>query len=485
MKQTIKGYPMMIGYLGYFMMMMGIIILLPLLIMIPYPEEITLAFAWILPGVLCLIFGYLLTLILHGKTPLKLERHQDAILLLLIWIIAIFVSSIPLILLGHYTFTQSLFESTSGYSTTGLTIVDVATASKTLLFYRSLMQFFGGVGLVLVLTSTLSDRYGMRLYHAEGHNDKLLPNLAKSARLILSLYTLYIVLGMISYILCGMSWFDAINHATASLSTGGFSSQPDSIGYYKSSAIEWITIILMILGSTNFFIHMFILKGKFKMAFNHIEVKFFLITTPIIVTMMWFALWRISYPNPLRIAIFQYVSAITTTGFQTVPTFQQLPPLFTFGVIIMMIIGGQAGSTSGGIKQYRIGMMLKNIYWNIRDRMTHQRTIHAYDITKFGKNVHVQDADLHATHAFIMLYVLTLVVGTLIFNGYGYSLQDSLFEFSSSLGTVGLSIGIISPVTPNGLLWTSMMGMFLGRLEFYVVIIAISSLITQMRYKRV
>ncbi len=485
MRQTIKGYPMLIGYLGYFMMMMGLILLLPLIIMIFYPEEQSFAYAWIIPGVLCLVIGYLLTLILKGREPLKLERHQDAILLLLIWIIAIFVSAFPIYLLGGYTFTQSIFEATSGYSTTGLSIVDVASASKTLLFYRSLMQFFGGVGLVLVLTSTLSDRYGIRLYTAEGHNDKVLPNLAKSARLILSLYTIYIVIGTMGYVMFGMSWFDAINHSTGSLSTGGFSTQVESIGHYQSAPIEWITIILMLLGSTNFIVHLWLLKGKLRMGIHHIEVQLFLVLTPIVIIVMWYALSVASYPHALRIAIFQYVSAITTTGFQTIPTFQSLPPLFIFSVIMMMIIGGQAGSTSGGIKQFRIGLMLKGMYWSIRDRISHQRTIHAHDIYKFGKRLQVQDNDLHATHAFIMLYLMVLVIGTLIFTSYGYTLEESIFEFSSSLGTVGLSIGIIGPQTPSPLLWTSILGMILGRLEFYVVIIACSTLFIKSFKKKV
>lgn len=485
MRQTIKGFPMIIGYMGYFMMMMGLILLLPLIVMIFYPNEQSFAYAWIIPGVLCLIIGYLFTLILHGREPLRLERHQDAVLLLMIWMIAIFVSAFPIYLLGDYSFTQSIFEATSGYSTTGLSVVDVAHASKTLLFYRSLMQFFGGVGLVLVLTSTLSDRYGIRLYTAEGHNDKVLPNLAKSARLILSLYTVYIVIGTIGYVMFGMNWFDAINHSTGSLSTGGFSTQAASIGHYHSAPIEWITIILMLLGSTNFIVHLWLLKGRLRLGIRHIEIYLFLVITPVMILIMWYALSTLSYPHALRVAIFQYVSAITTTGFQTLPTFQSLPPLFTFSVIMMMIIGGQAGSTSGGIKQFRIGLMLKGMYWSIRDRISHQRTIHAHDVYKFGKRLPIQDNDLHATHAFIMLYLLVLVIGTLIFTSYGYTIEESLFEFSSSLGTVGLSIGIIGSQTPSMLLWTSIIGMILGRLEFYVVIIALSTLLIKNNKKKV
>jgi trk system potassium uptake protein TrkH len=186
-----------------------------------------------------------------------------------------------------------------------------------------------------------------------------------------------------------------------------------------------------------------------------------------------------------RQVLFQYVSAITTTGFQTVPSFQGLPHLFNFGVIILMIIGGQAGSTSGGIKQYRIGLLLKEMYWNIRDRVSHQRTIHTYDMYKFGKRIDVTQDDFHTNHTFINIYLLTLTLGTMIFMAYGYTLEESLFEFSSALGTVGLSIGITNMNMSPVLLWTSTIGMLLGRLEFYVLIIAFSKMILNLTKKKV
>jgi len=481
----VKGYPMIFGYLGVFMMLIGAITLLPLIVLFFDSSEIADAYYWIIPGVTSLVLGYLMSQTIRGKKPEKLERHQDAVLLVFIWILAIVISSLPLLLSGKYTLTQSLFEATSGYSTTGLTVVDVANASKMLLLYRSIMQFIGGIGLVLILTSTISDKYGMRLYHAEGHNDKLLPNLARSARLILSMYTIYIILGTVSYMIFGVTFFDAINHAIASLSTGGFSTHPESVGYYHSFPIEIITIVLMLLGSTNMIIHLYIIKGKFKKAFQHIETKLFVVLTIIFIGILWLTLTTHTGLFGLRIALFQYVSAITTTGFQTITSFQEMPYVFNFSVIILMIIGGQAGSTSGGIKQYRVGIMLKELYWNIRDRLSHQRTIHTYDIMKFGKKYDIEPEDLYHNHSFIMVYLLTLMVGTSMFMFYGHSLESSLFEFSSSLGTVGLSIGIIGIETPAPLLWTSMIGMFIGRLEFFVVIIAFSSMILKITKKKV
>ena len=487
-KKLVTGYPLLLGYLGYFMMVIGLIILLPLLIIAFDKNLVEEAKYFIIPGVISIIIGYILSQILRNKETSKLERHQDILLIFLVWVIAIFCSSFPFILSGGYNFTQAIFESTSGYTTTGLTVVDVTQASNAFLLYRSLLQFFGGVGLVLVITSAISDKYGMRLYYAEGHNDKLLPNLARSARLILSIYSIYIIVGSLLYILFGMSLFDAFNHAIASVSTGGFSTKVLSIGHYQSFPIELITMALMLLGSTNLIIHLFIFKAKFKKAFHHAEVKLMLFITIIFLPLMTFSVMSTndnSFLYNLRIGAFQFVSAITTTGFQTVEQFSVLPYTLNLCVIILMIIGGGVGSTSGGIKQYRVALALKSLYWNVRDKMSHQRTINTNYIQKYGKDVTVSTDDAQTNQSFILLYLLTLIIGTLIFTAFGYTLQDSLFEFSSALGTVGLSIGVIGYHSHPIMLWTTTVGMFVGRLEFYVVIIALSKFAMDLSKKKV
>lgn len=481
----IRGLRLLLGYLGYFMMMIGIIVLLPLVVILVEPTEIVDAYQWLFPGIASIFIGFLLSSLLKGKVPDKLDRHQDAVLITWFWLIAILISAMPFWISGHYTFTESIFESTSGYSTTGLSVVDVSTASKTMLLYRSLMQFFGGVGLILVLTSAISDRYGMRLYYAEGHNDKLLPNLARSARLILSFYITYIVLGSVAYVIFGMTPFDAINHAIASLSTGGFSTRPESIGYYQSLPIEIITIVLMILGSTNLIIHLMLVRGRIKQAFKHIESRLFIVITLLFMPILFFSITSTFGDLSFRVALFQYVSAITTTGFQTVPQFQGLPYIFNFGVIILMIVGGQAGSTSGGIKQYRIGLWIKQMYWNLQDKLSHMRTIRTRDIQRFGKRVIIHAEDLDHNNTFIALYMIILIVGTAIFMSFGYTMEASLFEFSSSLGTVGLSIGIIKQGLNPILLWTSILGMLFGRLEFYVIIYAFARGLSLFNKKKV
>lgn len=270
----VTGIRLIFGYLGVILILIGISVLLPLLILFAYPEEIIYAKYFILPGVGCLFFGYLLSFLVRNCEKESLNFGQSASIVTSSWLLAILASGLPFLITGKYNFTQAMFESTSGWSTTGLSVVDVTETSHIFLLHRSLMLFFGGVGLVLIMVSVLKDASGMRLYYAEGHSDKLLPNLIQSSRLILFIYTGYIIIGTVFYMIFGMNWFDAINHAIAAVATGGFSTKAESIGYFNSVPIEVVSIVLMFLGSTNFVASLYAFRGKFYNFFRYCELRF-------------------------------------------------------------------------------------------------------------------------------------------------------------------------------------------------------------------
>ena len=473
LQKEVEGYRLIAGYLGYITMITGVIVLLPLVFLTAYPNELSCAFYFIAPGVVSIAIGYLLSLFIQGRPRGQLHKHQDSVIVAAAWIIAIVVSTMPFVLTGHYNFTQAVFETTSGYSTTGLSVVDVEASPRLFLAFRSIMLFFGGVGLVLVMTSVISDRYGMRLYTAEGHTDRLLPNLLKSARTILAIYTGYIAAGTLLYIFFGMPWFDALNHSIAALSTGGFSTRAQSIGYYKSAPIETVTIVLMLLGSTNFLLHLQLVRGRFSTWFRHCETRLELIvlafSIPVAAAII-FGTVAQTVPEAFRVAAFQVVSALTTTGFQTVDSFRNWPSSAIFLMIILMLIGGGAGSTAGGIKQARVAVLWKSILYELRSKFNHKRMVRADLIYQFGERVPLSELDRHSATVFFAVYLILFFAGTFIFTLYGYSVQDSAFEFASALGTVGLSIGVTGYGAPSGVLWTATLGMFFGRLEIYVVL---------------
>lgn len=479
-EDEVSGWQLIVGYLGVVLMLIGAVILLPLLVLPAYPKEIDQIQYFLVPGVGAILIGYIMALLIKGKQTRRLEGHQDALIVVGSWLLAINSCAVPFIMTGKYNYTQAVFECTSGWSTTGLSIVDVTTCPKVFLMYRSVMLFFGGVGLVLVMISVLSDRYGMRLYSAEGHSDRLLPNLVKSARLIIAIYSGYILAGMILYMIFGMNWFDALNHSIAALSTGGFSTKAESIGYYNSFGIELVTVVLMLLGCTNFLAHLYLIKGKFKNFFCYCEVKFQLIIcavfTPIIGVLLLYGGFAGSMTKGLRDGLFQVATALTTTGFQTVPTFANWTSPLIMLMIILQLIGGGTGSTAGGIKQIRVYTALKSVYWSMRSKITHKRIVHSNSIRKLDGYEYLTDRERTANQDFVLLYLGVFALGTFILCMCGFPVGDSMFEFSSALGTVGLSVGITAYDASPVVLWTETAGMFVGRLEIYVIFVAVVQL---------
>lgn len=482
--EKVSGLPLLIGYLGVLLMLIGAIVLLPLLTLLFYPQELHEAKYFILPGMASLLCGYLMYFQIRGKEKGQLQRNQDALIVVLCWILAILITAVPFMLSKQYTFTQAVFETTSGWSTTGLSVVDVEHTSHLFLMHRSILLFFGGIGLVLVMVSVFSDTYGMRLYAAEGHSDRLLPNLWKSARIIISIYICYIISGVVLYVLCGMPVFDAIIHSIGALSTGGFSSHADSIGYYHSAAIEGVTIVLMLLGNINFLAHLFLLRGKFRSFFRYCEVRFsFLLlalATPVLGVLFMFFLQG-SLSQGMRIGLFQAVSALTTTGFQTIPSFAKLPSAIMLIMIVLQLIGGGIGSTAGGIKQYRVYVLVKSIQWKIEQLLLSSHVIKTHTIQRVDGKETIQDQEVSQIALFTFFYILIFFLGSFLLCCYGHSLSSSMFEFSSALSTVGLSSGIMTHDAPAFVLWVGTIGMLIGRLEIYVVLLAGAHLLHDVR----
>jgi trk system potassium uptake protein TrkH len=475
-KKIVSGYPLILNYLGIFAVLIGIIIIIPTFYILFNYSELEFLKFFLVPAVISIIIGSLIVLYFRGREKGHLERHQDAVLVVSIWLLAIFVSSFPFMLTGQFNFTQSVFEVTSGYSTTGFTIVDVEQIPKIFLLYRSWLQFIGGVGLVLVLMSAISDKYGMRLYSAEGHNDKLMPNLVRSARMILSIYVIYIIVGTLSYILFGMPIFDAINHSISSVATGGFSTKYNSIGHFNSLGIEIVSMVLMILGGTNFFVHLLLFRGKFKSAVKHIEIKFLFILTILIIPLFTFSLisvGQMTFGNALRHGTFHFFTTITTTGLQIIPSVNNFPVSIMFLTLILMMIGAGIGSTAGGMKLYRVAVSLKGIGWSVKESLTHRKFIRTHFVNRFGNKTIIEKDEISQVNVFILIYLLILIAGIFIFTLYGASLSDAIFEFTSILGTIGLSVGLISYSSPLPILWTGIVGMLIARLESIVIINAI------------
>lgn len=472
-----RGADLTIGYLGVMCILVGCMLLVPLAILPFYPYEAYLAPCFLVPAVVVAVVGWLLQLRIAGREKGRLHKGQDAVVIVLTWLLAMFVGSIPFLLSGACdTFTQAVFETMSGLSTTTLTVVDVAAAPHVILMYRSVLLFFGGIGLVLVIVSAVSDSHGMRIYSEEGHTDRLLPNLARSARLIMGLYSVFILCGTLALVAAGMPAFDALNHAIGAVATGGFSTQAASIGAYDSPAIEAIIIVLMLMGATNFALHLQLLRRRFGPFFRDGETRAFLtsvVVASLLVTTILFANGTCpTLPDSLRVATFQVVSAITTTGYQTVGSFAGWPSAAMLVLVVVMVFGAETNSTGGGIKQWRAALLMRMTGWQVRDLVTHRRCVHSDMVERYGRRTPIDPKTRQSILVYALVYLTVLLLGTFVYALFGYSIEDSLFQFASALGTVGLSVGITSATANPVILWTTTVGMFLGRLEIYPVLVA-------------
>ena len=282
-------------------------------------------------------------------------------------------------------------------------------------------------------------------------------------------------MGIVALRLAGMNWFDAVNHGFAALSTGGFSTHAVSVGYWDSLAIEAVTIVLMLLGTLNFLTSYLLLTGQFSAVIRNSELKLQAGVAPLCIIILLLGVTSQLDPNlnqALRIAVFETITALSTTGFSTV-SYTNWNSIGWLILIVLMIIGGGTGATAGGIKQFRVYALYRGVVWEIRRLLLPKDAITEPDVWQGETRHFLSDRQLREISMFVFVYLGVYLIGSGIIAAYGYSLPESLFEYASALSTVGLSVGVTSPDAPVGLLWTEITGMFLGRLEFFPVFVGL------------
>ncbi len=517
-KTPASGARLIFGYLGVFLIFEGIVTLLPITMLIFYGQEWRAFPSFLIPGLIALAIGLGLYFpLIHNRPRSRFKKREDALLLTLVWLTAVLCGAFPFFLGGFFgqakmSFSEAFFESMSGYSATGFTVFpneafldgpDVTGyCSHLYLFHRAVTHFFGGIGLVLVITSAISDRYNLQLYFAEGHNDRLLPNMRRSAKLTFAIYFAYIALGTFAFFLAGMDPFEGFCQSTAALATGGFSTRSTGFFWYAENAalgtytgfgvtpwcspiaFEVIAMVLMFLGATNFILHTYLFRGKIKQFLKDCEFQSMAIFIVVFALLMMFSLTYLytdtdletmiglNWGDSFRYAIFTTVSSMTTTGFTNCANLMQLGEVAYFVMIILMIIGGGVGSTGGAIKQYRVVILVKELYWWFRDNLVSSHYIHPHPVYRLGKTREIGAKDLRDTTNFALLYLIVLSLFALaIMMLPGIRVQEGLFTSASALSGTGLSIinffeyRAEFSYTYDLLLWIVSLAMLLGRLE--------------------
>ena len=428
-----RRYRAILGYTGLLALVAGLLILSPLALLVVYPGEAGVAWAFLLPGLLLALPGLALWRLLTPRPALTLTHREGAVIVVLAWLLAMLVGAIPFVAITRLSLTHALFESTSGWTTAGLSVLDVARAPHLLLFYRSVLQLAGGAGLAIIMLSALVGPGGPGLTVAEGRSEQLLPHVRRSSSLVLRMYAVYVLIGILALRLVGMDWFDAVNHAFAALSTGGFSTRAESIAYWDSAAVEAVVIALMLLGTLNFLTAYTLLKRKVRDAVRNSEMQQTVLLLVLGSAVLFFGVTLGLYPTlgeSVRVAVFDAVSALSTTGFATAD-YGGWRGLGWLVIIVFMLMGGGTGSTAGGIKQYRIHVLIKGVVWEFRSRFLPKGAVNEPQLWHGDHAVFLTDRHLRRVATFVFLYLAAFVLGSGILTAYGYPLQDSLFEFAS------------------------------------------------------
>lgn len=417
----------------------------------------------------------------NRKFPRDVGKRDGYVVVASVWIVFSLFGTLPFFISGAIpTFTDSFFETMSGFSTTGSTILtNIETLPHGLLFWRSLTQWLGGMGIIIFSMAILPilGLGAMQLYVAEMPGpmpDKLHPRIHETAKRLWGIYVAFTVVQAILLTIGDMPVFDSICHSLTTMATGGFSTKQDSISYFNSPYIQYIMILFMFIGGMNFALSYHLFRGRFKKVSQNEELRFYfwfsLILGLIIGGIIYFNNTVSSPEEAVRHGIFQTISILTTTGYYSADYQLWIPSI---GVILFMLmfIGGSAGSTSGGVTIVRIVLLLKNSINELK-RLSHPNAI--IPVRFNGKSVSQQV--ITNVLAFIVIYILLIAISTVIMSTMGYDLETSVGAVAASLGNVGPGMGIFGPTASYASLsdagkWFLSFLMLMGRLELFTIIL--------------
>ena len=423
-------------------------------------------------GSICFLIG--------RKAKPHLSRRDGYLIVSVAWLVFSAFGMLPFIISGYIpSVTNAFFETMSGFSSTGATILDnIESLPNGLLFWRSMTQWIGGLGIVFFTIAVLPifGVGGVQVFAAEASamaHDKVYPRIGVTAKWIWSIYIG--LTGGLAILLMfgGMSLFDAVCHAFTTTSTGGFSTKQDSIAYFNSPYIEYVITIFMFLSGINFSLLLFALTGRFKKFFKNAELKWFFISVVILTVFIATGLYWTMDMNgetAFRKSVFQVVSLHTSTGFATA-NYMTWPSLLWGLITVIMLMGACAGSTTGGIKCIRL-LIVSKLTRNEFKHITHPNAVLPVRV-----NNQVISPSLRSTIlAFLFLYAFIIIVSTLTLMGLGMEMIESLGCSISSLGNMGPSLGKYGPdnswsTIPTAAKWVLSFLMLMGRLEIFTVLL--------------
>ncbi|MDG6256362.1 MAG: TrkH family potassium uptake protein [Methanomicrobiaceae archaeon] len=444
-------------YLGLVMIGMGAVLFVPLVVAVLFGSY-TVAAAYATIAVCVIVAGYGMYRMLPDA---DLEWKDALVIAALIFPLSSAISAIPISISTGMPLLDSLFEAVSGLTTTGLSVAPDG-GDPVFLFARSWLQWIGGIGIVLIVLSVVIDpgTSAYRLYSINFAGKKLRPNVIGAAKTLGSIYLGITLIALFLLIAAGMPPFDALCHAFASVSTGGFSTKDDSIAGFSGILIPATVLLGCVLGAINFGLYPRLIENP-RLLLSSEQVRGFLVVLAAGVLMLAFTMQECgTFSFVAGAAAFQALSALTTAGFSTIDV-GALPESAKFVLSALMWIGGSVGSTAGGIKILRLILLAKIIHLVFIRFFLPREALTPFKI----EGEVVESGEVSTILTFVLLYILVIVVSVLVFTLHGIGTGDALFEVSSALGTVGLSAGVTSAAMAPLLKVVLIADMLLGRME--------------------
>jgi trk system potassium uptake protein TrkH len=490
---TKLNYKIIFHLMGLLLTVNGAFILIAAFVSYLFQDGVV--FEMFLAGIVGSSIGGVVMLITKNHRK-EIKKKEGYVIVTFGWIFMSLVGTLPYIFTGAIpSFTNAFFETMSGYTTTGASILsDIESIPKGVLFWRSTTHWIGGMGIIVLAIAILPllGIGGMQLFTAEAPGpggDKLHPRITDTAKRLWLIYVGYTIAETILLRLAGMNLFDAINHSLSTISTGGFSTKNAGMAFWNDQPlIQYVVILFMFLAGTNFVLSYFAFKGKFRKIIKDDEFKTYslmiLVFTILVALIVYFQTdvtgSTILHPyvfgpveSAFRHALFQVLAIVTTTGFVSAD-YTAWTPFLTIFFLGLMFLGGSAGSTAGGIKVMRHLIMIKNGILEFR------RTLHPNAILPVRYNDKaIPQPIVFNILGFFILYMLSFIFGTLVFSWLGLDFKTALGGAASSLGNIGPAIGHLGPVNNYGSLpetakWWSAFLMLIGRLELFTVLILLT-----------
>ncbi|MPQ47417.1 TrkH family potassium uptake protein [Marinifilum sp. N1E240] len=473
-------FKIILNILGKLLVGESFFLFLSLIVSLIYGESDSLAF--LKAGLITLVVGSLSYLTSKGVKK-DLGKREGYIIVSLVWVVFSIFGCLPYLFSGAIpNVTNAFFETMSGFTTTGSSILNnIEELPHGILFWRSLTQWMGGMGIIVMFLAILPTLGigGRELFVAEVPGpapDKLTPRIKETARNLWGLYMLFTLIQTILLFAGGMTFFDAINHSLTTMATGGYSTKQASVGFFTSPYLQYVIIFFMFVAGTNFTLSYAVITGKATKIFKDEEFRFYTIVVllfSLLIAVGLFAAGNISGEQAFRDSLFTVVSIITTTGYATAD-YLLWTPFLGMLIFVLFFVGGSAGSTGGGVKVVRILLLFKNSFYELK------RLVHPNAVIPIRYNKHVVDQKTVTNIlAFFVFYVIIFMISSILMSLWTPDIYSAFSAVATTLGNIGPGFGEVGPMEnfyklPDLAKWFLAFLMMLGRLELFTVLVLFS-----------